>query len=867
MSTARAASRTSRLGLATPSQSDEAAALDELAEVVFRTDAAGNWTYLNPAWTRLTGLAVKDSLGSNFLDYVHPDEVEHTIALFQAVFAGGADHCHHVTRYRTADGSYRWVELRSRVLRAEDGTPTGNAGVLLDVTERRQTEETVTEHGHLLELLAGGTSFDDLPVGVAVYDHRLTVRQESPMLTRLLGPSMAVGSPIGSLYERLAEGAAEGVNLDGEWGLVSTVLRTGRPQYGDLQVRLPPEGNQLAFHVSVFPLTPAGDASGAGDAAFALVVHDVSDLRRAERQQAAVAALGQRALTGVDLATLLDEAAEVVTTTLAMPYCLVLELLGGGDGLLPRAAAGWMEGARSLGTIAVDDRSVLGRTVAGVSPTTTEDVRGVAPGKADAWLAEHGVAGCATVIIGGGWRTFGVLAVGTAGPRSFAPDEVNFLAAIANVLAAAIERHRAEEQTRHQALHDPLTGLANRVLLDDRLRQALHARRRRGGQSALLLMDLDRFKEINDTLGHPAGDRVLRLVGARLLEATRDTDTVARLGGDEFAVILPDVDIDDALAVADKLQSRVATVIASDGVALHVEGSIGIAMAPQHGDDPVTLLKRADVAMYRAKQLSVGVSTYSSENDHNGVGRVTYSAALRRGIDEDQLVLHYQPKIDLRTGRMTGVEALVRWQHPSFGLVEPDDFIPLAERTGLIRPLTRRVLTLALAQARRWQDQGRVLPVAVNVSALVLHDGDLVALVEQQLRSAGLGADMLELELTESAVMAYPSSGLSVVTRLRDAGVRLSIDDFGTGYSSLAYLRKLPVHELKIDRSFIREMTSSDTDVAIVRSVIELGHNLGLRVLGEGIESAAALRALEDLGCDSGQGYYLGRPVPPDQLA
>ncbi|WP_268760513.1 putative bifunctional diguanylate cyclase/phosphodiesterase [Protofrankia coriariae] len=323
----------------------------------------------------------------------------------------------------------------------------------------------------------------------------------------------------------------------------------------------------------------------------------------------------------------------------------------------------------------------------------------------------------------------------------------------------------------------------------------------------------------------------------------------------------------DALAVAGCIRAALAERIDVGSLPLHVDGSIGITLAPADGRDPGTLVRCADVAMYRAKQLSLGVAVYAPDADQNRRERLELLGGLRSAIAGGQLVLHYQPKVDLRTGRTTAVEALVRWQHPAHGLVEPGRFVPFAEQSNLVKPLTRRVLMLALDQARSWWDAGRLLPVAVNVSARMLHDAELISTVRAELDRTGLPPRALELELTESAVMVNTRNAMSVITRLRGEGIRISVDDFGTGYSSLAYLRDLPVHDLKIDKSFVVNVAHRTKDFSIVRSIIDLAHNLDLRVVAEGIESSEVCSLLRDLGCDEGQGFYLGHPVPPADLA
>jgi diguanylate cyclase (GGDEF)-like protein len=444
------------------------------------------------------------------------------------------------------------------------------------------------------------------------------------------------------------------------------------------------------------------------------------------------------------------------------------------------------------------------------------------------------------------------------------------IAALAGFLLVLVSYQRRlvrqAAASSHQALHDALTGLPNRELFADRLGQALRAADRELQPAALLLLDLDRFKDVNDTLGHHHGDQLLREVGARLKGTLRQVDTVARLGGDEFAVLVPGATAEGAAAVAEKARAALHQPLTIDGVMLDLDASIGIAVYPDHGNDAAELLQHADVAMYAAKQAHAGFMVYDPGVDQHSPRRLALLGGLRRALERDELLLHYQPKADVQTGRVLGAEALVRWQHPDHGLLGPNEFIPLAERTGLIHPLTRWVLDAALRQAATWQRAGHELSVAVNVSTRCLLDPGFPDEVAERLRAWEVPAGSLVLEVTESAVMADPARALDVLGRLHAMGVRLALDDFGTGYSSMAYLKALPVDELKVDRSFVGEMVDSPSDTMIVRSTIDLGHNLGLRVVAEGVESQDAWRKLEALGCDTAQGYYLGRPMPAADL-
>lgn len=423
------------------------------------------------------------------------------------------------------------------------------------------------------------------------------------------------------------------------------------------------------------------------------------------------------------------------------------------------------------------------------------------------------------------------------------------------------------ERAVYDSLHDSLTGLPNRSLLEDRFGQALRAGRRAGSATGLLLLDLDRFKEVNDTLGHHCGDRLLSQIGRRFADALRDADTVARLGGDEFAVVLPDIDgVNGAIVVARKLRDALAQPFQVDDVFLDVEASIGVVVSGEHGEDVMTLLQRADVAMYVAKEQSLGVFVYDSNIDGHSLERLALLGQLRQGLQSSELVLHYQPKVSLSTGEACGVEALVRWQHPKRGLIPPDQFIPLAEHTGLIGPLTLYVLDTALAQVRAWTDAGYPIPVSVNLSARNLLDERLPDQVAALLIKHDVPARMLNLEVTESAIMTDPIRAERLLIRLQALGVAIAIDDFGVGYTSLAQLKKLPVNELKIDRSFVTSMETDSGNALIVQSVIDIGHNLGLVAIAEGVESQEVMAALGELGCDIAQGYHFSRPLPADDL-
>ena len=423
------------------------------------------------------------------------------------------------------------------------------------------------------------------------------------------------------------------------------------------------------------------------------------------------------------------------------------------------------------------------------------------------------------------------------------------------------DRKKAEHELERQALHDPLTSLPNRSLFLDRLEQGLRTARRVATPLALLVMDLDRFKEINDTFGHRAGDLLINQVAERIRSDLRETDTVARLGGDEFAILLPGADQDGAWRVAQKIITALQRPFEIEGDAHEISVSIGMAISPQHGEDVETLLRRADIAMYAAKRTPGGSAVYAEEADPEGSNQLALMAELRHTIETDQLQVVYQPIVGFTEGEVMRVEALARWRHPSRGLVAPGEFIPLAERSGLVKSLFSRVLAMTLAQCAAWRDANLPLQAAVNLSIRNLLDPELPRVVGQALERAGIPPGWLAFEITETMLMAEPNRVLRTLAELRDLGVQLAIDDFGVGYSSLAYLQRLPAYAVKIDRSFVSRMTRDRGSAEIVKLITNLGHALGMKVVAEGIEDQATYDACAAVGCDSAQGFFVGRPM------
>ncbi len=443
--------------------------------------------------------------------------------------------------------------------------------------------------------------------------------------------------------------------------------------------------------------------------------------------------------------------------------------------------------------------------------------------------------------------------------KDYAGDEITILEENFNRLAEAVQSET--QMLEHQALHDPLTDLPNRKLLHNRLQQELLRGERTSKQLVLVMTDLNRFKEINDTLGHHIGDLILQQTGERLFNIFRKTDTVARLGGDEFAILLPETNLEQAKALIVKVLKGFTKPFYVENHSLDVDISIGLAEFPTHGNDVNILMQRADVAMYIAKQNKLGYSIYDPNKDTHSIGRLALMSELRDAINAEQLELYFHPRINVSSGKVVGAEALLRWNHPQRGFIPPSEFIPLAEQTGLIKSITQWVLEKSIAQCAEWNNNDIDLSMSVNLSIHNLHDSDLIAHIQNILSQHDLPTSHLMLEITESDIMSEPLRARDTLNKIMKTGIKLSIDDFGTGYSSLSYIKKLPIDEIKVDRSFVMEMTEDSDDDVIVRATIELAHNLGLNIVAEGVHDKLTWDRLKELGCDIAQGHYLSKPL------
>jgi diguanylate cyclase (GGDEF)-like protein/PAS domain S-box-containing protein len=586
-------------------------------------------------------------------------------------------------------------------------------------------------------------------------------------------------------------------------------------------------------------------------------------IRSQAHRQRLIAEFSQQTLASTELAAVLHQALVLVSETVRADRCEIMRVSADRRALVCMGAVGWSADWPGHGGQQLSPDSAIPSILTRNSPIIVEDYAlDPAPGRQR--LASWGVRSGVQMPIIGKSEAFGIFCAHTVELRRFSDEDAGFLHSVASILAVAIERAGAEDKLAYLAQFDSLTGLPNRHLFHDRLAQAMAHAKRNGKPVSVLFIDLDRFKLINDRLGHGAGDKLLKEAAKRLQGCVRRSDTVGRLGGDEFSAILLDLeDPADAGLVAQKILHALATPFDLDGQEAYVSASVGVTLCPADGEDAETLVMNADAAMYRAKEQGRNNYQYfTREMNDRAIQRAQTEAQLRHALERREFLLHYQPRVDMRSGRISGFEALLRWDHPVRGLISPLEFISILEDTGLIVPVGEWVIEDVCRQIAAWMRSGfAVPPVAINLSARQFQHKDLEGSVRRILENTGTSPALIQFEITESLLMDDPDGATRTLRALHAAGLKLSIDDFGTGYSSLAYLKRFPLDALKIDRAFVRDVAEDVDDAAITVAIIGLAHSLGLQVVAEGVETEAQLRFLSGHGCDEMQGFYFSRPV------
>ena len=585
-------------------------------------------------------------------------------------------------------------------------------------------------------------------------------------------------------------------------------------------------------------------------------------LRESEGRFRNLARFGQSAVVKSEPAELVEKAARAIFDALSPDAIAYIEADAGTGELVLRTVMGPAAPEGSSTTIRAAEDGAIMQVLASGQLALIESAQLPFP-----WARELGWA--ALVPLRTDDKVRGALCICRGGAEVFGAEEVNFLQATSSVLSTALQRIDSEARLAYLAQFDPLTGLPNRALLADRFSQMIVQARRRGSPLAVLFIDLDQFKDVNDTLGHAGGDALLQQVALRLQGAVRTGDTVARISGDEFAIVLTDlVRPEDAALVAQKIIDGLGTPLDVDGREVFVTASVGIAAFPTDGVEAETLIGAADAAMYRAKQSGRNAyQFFTAEINQRSRARVQLGSELRRALEREEFALFYQPRYQLASRQPSGAEALLRWKHPERGMVEPGEFIPVLEETGLIVAVGEWALRRACDDLKAWQTTAfKVGPISVNLSARLFRQPDLHERLKRLVSASGLDPKLIEFEITESQLMQDPQHGIQVMRALCDAGMSIAIDDFGTGYSSLAYLTQFPVSAIKIDRSFVRDMSRDRNDATIVRTIIEMGHNLGFTVIAEGVETEEQATLLQRLGCEQAQGYLFGYPMPAEEF-
>jgi diguanylate cyclase (GGDEF)-like protein/PAS domain S-box-containing protein len=799
----------------------------------------GMITSWNPAAERMYGYSRAEAVG----EHIHllcptREQKDEVTRILDRVAAGeGVDHFE--TRRCRRDGSVIDVSVTISPIHDGHGEVVGASTVARDITERKQAADALAEAQERFR-----TAFEEAPIGMMMLTRQLHVVRANDAMGRLLGraPDELVGRSILDFTH------PDDVQANVDWNRSRSDGNVLAPL---VKRYVRPDGSIVDAQVTTAIVESAGS-----EPYFFSQLQDVTEQRRSERQKAVIADLGRRALACTDVTALISEAMRMIREILEATVCLTTRRLASGE-----IRVVGMDGGALSYTVASGAPSQTAYTLQVAEPVVCDDLAGETRFSVPEIALESGIRRAVSVPVperSGAEHV--ILAHASGGLRPFTLDDARFLEAVAHVIAGALDRAGSEAELRRRALEDPLTGLANRALLSSQLEAELRHARRSGDRVCVLTLDLDRFKAVNDTLGHSAGDTLLRKVAARLAGCVREEDLVARPGGDEFTVICTRGTTDHAISeLAQRLIDAVVPPFELDGREVFITASIGVAVSEQGAQSAEDMVRDADVAMYRAKHRGGGrFELFDVTLRQHLVERMGLESDLRHALERDQLELHYQPVINLGDEHIVGFEALLRWRHPERGLIAPGQFIPIAEETGLIVPIGSWVLDQVCGQLARWPDH---IQISANLSAVQIRP-QLVPEIQRQLAHHHLAPNRLVLEITESLVL--DPSVKPIVMSLRALGVRLALDDFGSGYSSLGSLQRFPLDVLKLDRALIDSL-SEPSGLAVARAAVELGRALDVTVVAEGVETPAQLAALRALGCPLGQGYLFARPLPRTQ--
>lgn len=798
-------------------------------------------------------------------DAIHSEDKACVVEAWRQLLEG-SEEFEREYRIMRPDGQVRWIHDRARRILGLDGTPLRVDGTVRDITERKEAEEEIARQRAFLRQVI------DL-------DRNLIFAKDRRGRFTLV--NQAVAEAYGTTVEDLTDASdadLKSISQQGEplSSAELSVLDTLQEKFVPEEQIVDPAGNVRWFQTTTRPIVgPDGTADMVLGVSVDITVRKRHEERiaRLSRVYAVLSGINSTIVRVRDREDLFREACRIAVEQGGFAMAWIGTPVPATGKVMPAAwmgsDQGYLDEVGQLLAQTTDDPGSAGRALRERRIIVANDIEHDDVAFREAALA-RGFRSLAVLPLSVGEELAGVFVLYAAEPGFFDADELKLLKELGGDISFALDHIRKEEQLNYLAFYDALTGLANRNLLQDRLRQAAVHADRSCCLVAVLLLNLDRFRALNDSLGHEAGDALLQQVGQRLAACLREDDTVARLSGDEFAIVMRDIGgLEEIASVARKVLTAVMQPLVLGRLEVRASASIGISVYPKDGGGVESMLKNAGAAMDSAKSLGGnGFRFYAPEMNERIAARFSMEADLRRALEREELLLHFQPRVSLVSGEITGAEALVRWRHPQAGMMPPAQFIPLAEETGLIQPLGEWVIASVCGQLRTWLDARLTVPsVAVNLSARQLHQENLSRTIRQALRSNRLEPRLLELEITESVLMDDVETTAATLRELKALGLRLSLDDFGTGYSSLSYLKRLPIDHLKIDRTFVRDVTTDPEDAVICRAVIGLAHNLRLKVIAEGVETEGQMNYLRRYDCDEMQGYYFSRPLPAEEFA